>query len=509
MKNETVSARSSRRSAGLQSGLNLILVIFLLLGANYLGFKYYAHQDLSTSQFYTLSPKTTDVLRSLQGPLHISTLLIDRQNRGYWDESLNLLEEYQRVGGKNVTVEKVDPVYDRARAVELMNRLHFAGTDNVFIFQYSDPHDAPDAPPRSHLVKLSDLIDQNPMTGQVSGYKGEQEFTSAIVSLVEGKASKVYFTAGHGEHPTSDMQTANGFGAIADVLKGENLTIDTLNLAAKGDVPADAEAVIVAGPTVPFSPAEAQAIDKYLAANGKLFVLLDPAVSCGLDDVLRKYELSFDNDLVLSRVVEGGQVSTTPLAYIQGQGFSSHPITAKFPDANYGLGIVSARSVRVQPDSSPSPRAQPLMMTGPEAWGWVLKANMTDADLMGLSSRTFNKMTDIPGPMVIAAAYDAGTVTDPKTKEQSNGTRLVVAGSSHFLENDTIGGSPVAANFFINAVDWLAKKNATLDISPKQPQVYGVSLSPMSENTVMWTAFAFIPGAALALGLFAWFSRRK
>jgi hypothetical protein len=31
----------------------------------------------------------------------------------------------------------------------------------------------------------------------------------------------------------------------------------------------------------------------------------------------------------------------------------------------------------------------------------------------------------------------------------------------------------------------------------------------MSERTVTWTALIFVPGLALALGLFTWFSRRK
>ncbi len=53
------------------------------------------------------------------------------------------------------------------------------------------------------------------------------------------------------------------------------------------------------------------------------------------------------------------------------------------------------------------------------------------------------------------------------------------------------------------------KKNAVLDISPKKPQQYGISLNPMSYRTVVWSAAFFIPGAALALGIFTWFSRRK
>ena len=510
MKNDKTSARSTRRSAGAQSGFNLLLVILILVFVNYIGFRHYLHKDLSTSQFYTLSPKTKDVLRNLPAPVHIITMLIDRQNASYWEQTQNLLKEYQRVGGKNVTLEKVDPVYNQPRAVELQNQLHFAGTDNLVIFEFKDPKSPPADPPRSHLVKLDELLDQSPMSGQVSGYKGEQQFTSAIVALIEGKAHKVYFTAGHGEHPVNDTTTASGYGFVAALLKGENLTVDNLNLAATGTVPKDAEAIVIAGPSVPFSAADAQAIDQYLAKNGKLMVLLDPLEQDGLEDVLKKYEVSFQNDIVLTRYMgDSGQVATTPQAIIQENGFSSHPITAKFPSARYQLVMLDARSVLVRPDSSPSPRGQALMSTGAEAWGWAMKDKMSDADLMSVSTRTYDHTTDFAGPLPVAAAYDAGTVTDPATKAQSNGTRIVLVGSAHFLENDTISGQPVAADFFINAVDWLAKLNATLDISPKQPQTYGVALSPMSERTVIWTSILFIPGAALALGVVAWFSRRK
>jgi ABC-type uncharacterized transport system involved in gliding motility auxiliary subunit len=499
MKNEPTSARSSRRSAGLQSALNLLLVIFILLVVNYLGFKYYAHRDLSTSQFYTLSGKTADVLHKLDSPVHITTILVNNQNMPYWDQTQNLLKEYQRVGGKNVNLDKLDPVYDRAAVVTLQERLHFSGTDNLIVFEYKD---------RSQMVKQGDLLEQDPQTGQVGGYKGEQLFTGAIITMIEGKSSKVYFTAGHGEHPMSDTQTAGGYGLITQSLKGENVTTDNLNLAATGSVPADADAVIIAGPSVPFSAAEAQALDKYLESNGKLFVLLDPLAPLGLDDLLHKYSLSYDNDIVLfHQLTSTGQQTTLPMALIYQTGFAAHPITEKFPAAGYYLAIADARSVRTKPDSSPTPKAQALMSTTADTWGWVMKPNMTSADLAGYATRSFDRASDLPGPLAIAAVYDAGMVSDPATKAQKTGTRLVVVGSAHFLENDT--ADQVAQNFFINAVDWLVKKDAVLDISPKRPQQYGVTLSPMSQRTVTWTSLIFVPGLALALGLFTWFSRRK
>jgi ABC-type uncharacterized transport system involved in gliding motility auxiliary subunit len=499
MKNEPTSARASRRSAGRQSAVNLALVILILLIINYVGFRHYAHKDLSSAQFYTLSPKTEDVLKTLKAPLHISTLLINKDQANYWDQTQALLEEYQRVGGKNVTLEKVDPVYDRARAVALQDQLHFTGTDNIIIFQYKD---------QSRIVKLDDLLDTNPMTGQVGGYKGEQQFTGAIIGLEEGKVSKVYFTVGHGEHSIQDATSQTGYGTVGALLKSENITTANLPLAQTGAVPADADAVVIAGPTVAFSPGEVTAINNYLAANGKLMVLLDPFSPLGLDDVLKKYDVNFDNDLVLYRVMTstGGQV-TYPLALIYQTGFGQHPITAKFPAAGYYLQMVNARSIHIATSDSASPKAQALLTTGPEAWGWVDTGKLTPEDLMAVKTRIFNPATDLRGPLVVSAVYDGGMVTDPATKAPINGTRLVLVGCSHFLENDA--AEQVGSNFFLNSLDWLVKTNAVLDIAPKQPQQYGVSLSPMQQRTVVWTALFFVPGFCLVLGIFTWLSRRK
>ena len=502
MKNETTSAsaRSSRRSAGLQSALNLVLVIFILAGLNYIGFKYYSHKDLSSSQFYSLSPKTAEVLNKLDAPVHITTIFVNKQRVQYWEQTLDLLKEYQRVGGKKVTLDKVDPVYDMARAKALQDRLHFSGADNLIIFEYKD---------RSRFVKQDDLLELNPMTQQVGGYKGEQLFTSAIIGLVEGKPSKIYFTAGHGEHSINDSTTATGFGVTAQTLKGENMEIADLNLATRGGVPPDASAVVIAGPTVAFGPTEAEELDKYVAANGKLLILLDPYAPLGLDDLLKKYGLGFSNDMVLYRgMTSTGVQATVPLALIYQGGFAPHPITAKFPEAGYYLQILDARSVTMQIDKSqPAPKVQPLLQTGPDSWGWVHNGALTTADLMTVKDRAFNRAMDIAGPMTISALYDGGTVTDPTTKAAGTGPRLVIVGSAHFLENDS--AEAVGTNFFGNALDWMVKKDAVLNIDPKKPMEYGVSLSPMQLRTVTWTAMIFIPGLALALGIFTWFSRRK
>lgn len=504
MKTDSPSSRSSRVSAGVHSIISLVFFFIIIILLNYIGFKYYYHKDLSLSQFYALSPKTVDVLKKLDSRISVYTFLNEKQ--GQQTEQINtLLKEYEWVGGKNFNVERIDQAYDYNRAIELQKKLHFDGNDHLIIFDYKG---------QTRFVKQSDLFETNPMTGQVTGFLGEQKFTSAIISLIEGKSSKVYFTEGHGEHPMQDIQNANGYGLMAPSLKDENLQTANLNLASTGDIPKDADAVVVAGPVIPFSPVEVQALDKYLAGNGKLVVLLDPYHSSGLDDLLKKYGLAFDDDLVLYRsgnVVDAtGSPVTIPLALIYQGGFSSsNPITAKFAQANLQMQIIDARSITLLKDEKgqPNPKTQFLLQTDQSAFGWVNKTGTSISNMLQLKDQVFNKATDLAGPLTIAAAYDGGSIVDAQTKASVPATRVIAIGNSKFLENDT--ADPLGINFFANCLDWMVKKDAVLDISPKKPQEYGVSLSPMQRSTVWWCSMIFVPGIALALGIFTWFSRRK
>jgi ABC-type uncharacterized transport system involved in gliding motility auxiliary subunit len=500
MKSDTPSARSSRRSAGISSIVNLLFAAIIVVFVNYIGFRHYTHKDLSESQFYTLSQKTVEVLKKLDSPITVYTFL-NEATPGPSEEVTNLLKEYQQAAGKNMVVEKIDPAYDITRAAELQKELHFDGADHLVIFKYKD---------RSpHFVKEEDLFDVNPMTGQSTGFKGEQQLTAAIIALVEGKASRVYFTEGHGEHSPQDISSPRGYGSVGTLLKNENVEIDNINLAQKGEVPADADAVIIAGPSIAFSQIEADALDKYLANNGKLLVLLDPYVSLGLDNVLAKYGIKYEDDLVLYRAATstGGQM-TLPLAAIYQGGFSTNPITAKFAQSNLQMLIYDARSITV-PAADPSQQQQNnktqfLLQTDADAWGWFSRTGATPVDPKQL---TFNKTTDLAGPLTVAAYYDGGTTTDPTSKATMFATRIVAVGAAKFLENDTAEG--VGANFFTNTIDWLVKKDAVLDIAPKKPTQYGISLNPPSYRTVVWTAAVIIPGLALILGIFTWLSRRK
>ncbi len=117
---------------------------------------------------------------------------------------------------------------------------------------------------------------------------------------------------------------------------------------------------------------------------------------------------------------------TYPLAAIFQGGFSPHPITTKFAQANYQLLVNNARSITLQP---PEPAGTPsktqfLLQSVVDSWGWFSK-NGPPADPRQL---TYNKVTDIPGPLTIAAEYDGGTTTDPALTKATMFATRVVAG---------------------------------------------------------------------------------
>ena len=495
MNPETRTARSTRRSAGLQSILNLLLIAAIIAMINYVGYRHYYHKDFSASQYYTLAPKTQAVLKKLDTPVTIYTYITEGTPQS--QQIHNLLQEYQETAGKNLIIEKIDPEYNYDRASALQKELHFDGSDHVIIVSKKD------RPPR--FVKQEDLFDVNPMTGQIGGFKGEQALTGALLAVIEGKASRIYFTEGHGEHSAQDMQTPRGYGSISALLKTENVEYANLNIAQKGEVPDDADAVVIAGPQIALSQIEVDALAKYLDNNGKLMVLLDPYVVLGIDPLLTRFGLKYEDDIVLTRgMTTAGTVMTVPQVIISQGGFSPHPITKQLAQSGLNLIIYDARSISLPPDPGPQSKIQFLLQSDPGSWGWFRKGTVAGPDVQQL---TYNKVTDIAGPVTIAAAFDGGMTTDPTTKATKYATRIVAVGASKFIENDKI--ETVGANVFINAVDWLVKKDAVLDIAAKKPQDYGITLNPISYRTLVWTAGLVIPGVALVLGIMTWLSRRK
>jgi len=115
----------------------------------------------------------------------------------------------------------------------------------------------------------------------------DRDFQEQLLKAVRSHKT-VYFTVGHGEindvkgSPENEGRTAN----IAKLLlQKQNVTVKDLGLGQGlgSEVPADADAVVVLGPSNSFSPEEIASLQRFADGGGHLLLALDPESSSSLN----------------------------------------------------------------------------------------------------------------------------------------------------------------------------------------------------------------------------------
>ena len=225
---------------GTLSIVSILVFLGILVAVNYLGARQNKRWDLTANQVFSLSDQTVKILRELKQPVNV--IVYDRQDRQ--DLHRDRLEEFS-YHTSQVKTEFIDPDREPARAQEAKIE-----TLPTILIQYEG---------RTERVSSSN----------------EQDLTNALIKAVTGQAKKVYFTQGHGEKDPAASDRA-GYSTIADALKQDNFSVESLLLVTQKTVPDDATIVVLAGPTTDFFPPEIEALNAYAARGGKVMVMLDP-----------------------------------------------------------------------------------------------------------------------------------------------------------------------------------------------------------------------------------------
>jgi len=114
-----------------------------------------------------------------------------------------------------------------------------------------------------------------------------------------GRAAKiVYLTTGHGERAAMNPDPSDARGTVRtlqELLRAQNDEVRPLG-AAQGlasDVPRDASAVLVLGPTQPFLREEVEALVRWVRGGGRLLIALDPESGSNFDALLQPLGVRF------------------------------------------------------------------------------------------------------------------------------------------------------------------------------------------------------------------------
>lgn len=468
------------------------LLFVALVGVNSLIYMYWYPQrlDLTRTNYYEISDKTRTLLASLKKPVDIIVFFQPQDQEGnvsrIYPQIERLLSQYKYVNPSLIRVEYVDPDRDLVRARELVEKYQVE-VANVVVFASGD---------RSKYVSSADLVDydkSNPFSEEkkIGAFKGEQQFSSAIQNVVEGKPLKVYFIQGHGERDPEDYEK-KGASTLAQYLRRDNLLVERLSLLAKPEIPADCDLLIIDGPTQPYQPFELKLLEDFFKRQGRAFIMLDPETTTGLEDLLKKYGVSVGDNLIMSKVDLLGQEMYNSTAF--GTSFSEHPIVSKLE--NKTVSFHFARTVDALEDKTLGYQVTDLVKTPEGFWAETALAKKTRYE--------FNSDTgDKAGPLSLAVAVEPKTVGNVDTE----GTRIVVTGTSSFLQNDKLDAANM--DFFLNSVNWLLKRPQLIGISPKRPQEFILGLNARQLMTIGIVAVGVMPLSAAVLGFAVWFRRRK
>lgn len=482
-----------------------VMIAIVIFGfISYVNGRHFIHFDFTSNSKYSLSSKTENILKSLDKPITITVLF----NPGelFYSQINDILDQYKYLS-KMITINKLDPLKNRTKADELANELKLETLElNSVVIQCGD---------RSKHVKEKDVIERSfPFK-----FIGEEVFTSAILSVSVGRQTGIYFTIGHGEREI-DVFERDGFSSVIEGFKRDNFKVIALDLLGKKEIPSTCAVLVIAGPTKSFATEEVNIIRKYLENDGKLLVMLEPAVEpnmpSGLKPLLEEYGIRLRDDVIVYNKVNmpmyGLQLVTE--VYISKDEYQEHKITKemlKLTTVFFGAcGIETAPSHDTENYGRKKYVVRPLAYAPDQAWGEAtIKANVKPS---------FNPEEDLSGPISMAVAVEVadpdvmfGPGIQPKPsldRETREGTRIVAFTDVDFAANEYIR-NPGNQDIIRNSVSWLAKKETQLGISGKIPEFRTASFNPSQMRLIFWLSVGVLPLITLIAGGFVWWRRRR
>jgi ABC-type uncharacterized transport system involved in gliding motility auxiliary subunit len=451
----------SSRQARYGSNALLLTIAFIgiLVVINFLGYKNTRRWDLTADQANTLSKQSADIVKSLKSTVTAEAFYTPRMPS---DAARKLLDSYKYASQGKFDYKFIDPEAEPAAAKK-------------------------DGVSRDGTIVLG-------MDGRLEqvGFPGEQDISSALVRLSNPGKRAVYFLTGHGEFDiSSSSDNPNLYTTTATTLANKNYTVNPLNLITTPAIPADALALVIAGPRKPFTQPEIDLLRSYVAKGGSLVVLSEPRPFTDFGDqkdlladyLASDWGIKLDEDLIVDPTVNPPTVTAADK-------YEQHPVTKKMQ----GVVTVFPTARSISHTAVPqNVSITDLIRTSANVWG--------ETDYKKISDNTFtsNPTQTMPGPLTVVAVATNAT----------NKARLFVAGDADFA-SETYFQRYGNGDLMVNAIDWAAAQDNLINLTPKEP-VQRMMLPPQQYTLglVFFASVFLIPGFVLLSGILTWNLRRR
>lgn len=473
------------KSKQLEDVLKLAIGVVAVILINQLSDKFYQRIDLTEEGRYSIKQPTKEILKDLDDVVYVEVYLDGQLNAGFKRLKKSIeetLEEFRVYGGSNIQYTFNDPTVAMSQNAknEFMQGLIQKGIQPTNIIDNRNGQRV------ERLVFPGAVISYGGVEKGVMLLKGNQslsaeqklnqsienieyELASTIHQLSSVERQSVGLVAGHGT--LSEIELAGLSNSLRDKYLVKSVSLNQ---------EVQANAIIIAKPTKPFSENEKYNLDQYIMQGGNVLFLLDKLqanmdsavnehnyslpVELNLDDQLFKYGARINNNLVQDNssgvypIVVGNmgdqpQVRLMPWPYFPLiNRFGDHPITKNL-NAIVGRFVSTVDTVAV-----PNVKKTPLLFTSDYSRSVNAPVKVSIQDLRKNLTPDMLNQQRIPVAWLLEGKFPSlyknrfkpeGVNTKDFIEDSDTQASILVVGDGDMVKNDINpkNGQPQALGF--------------------------------------------------------------
>lgn len=335
----------------------------------------------------------------------------------------------------------------------------------------------------------------------------DSQFQKSFLEITSARKT-VYFTRGHGElswvGDEADDQMKS-LRRLETFLRQQNYSTRLFGVAegSATAVPDDASAVIIAGPTRPFSAEETAVLKTYIEAGGNLMVLMDIEADTGdhasiatgekdpLETLLADVGLKFNRvPLANAKSFYAASKSAADVWFVFSNVFTSHESVSSLSKHDERVGILYYRGG--------------YFSVTPELGRWkTFETVRSLSDSFPDVNRNFKMDPDEKTDAYVMGAV--AELKDQKDAAKNKKGRIVAFGDATAIA-DALVANPGNAYYFVDSLKWLVGESETAGALASEEDV---KIRHTKKEDVVWFHGTVIVVPALVLGAGFLATRRR
>lgn len=444
---------SLRRRLWLQNQLFTLLFVLVIGLLAWLSLRYPWQADWTANGRNTLSAASQTLLAHMDGPIRITAYV--REQPALRDAIARVIGRYQRY--------KPDLA------------LHFVNPDLL-----------PDRVRELGISREGELYVEYRERGEKLQQLTEQALSQALQRLSRLERV-VLFLDGHGERKPLGIAN-HDLGTFGRELEKIGIRPQPFDLTTVARIPADAAALVIAGPRTALPPDKVEAILEYLRQGGALLWLRDPDEPASLQPLAAALGVTFLPGVVVDADAPGLGIKNP--AFIPIADYGPHPITETLRAPAL---LPQAAALAVQPGVDWT--AAVLLESQSRSW--------TETGPLDGPMRFDPDSVERSGPLTVGVA-----LVRPRPGAAAHQQRVVVIGDGDLLSNTYLGNG-ANLELGLRIFNWLTADEIPILIPPRAAPDPTLNLSAGALALIAAVFLVGLPGILLASGWLIWFRRRR